>query len=466
MDLSLEQQQAYNLYLRGYNVFLTGAGGTGKSALIKKIYAHAIDNHRAIHVTALTGCAAILLGCKASTLHSWAGIGLGNAPLEELILKLGKNKFKRANWLRTQILIVDEVSMLSLKLFHLLDDIGKVLRRSSRFFGGIQVIFSGDFFQLPPVGREDDPETMQFCFESPRFNEMFQFQIELKKIFRQDDETYINVLNQIREGIIKKKSNDLLLSLTNKEKPADQVVTRLFPKRFQVDAINSEKMSELEGDVKTFELQFHTDLPLMSKEEKRIRDSFSSEEIQGELEFISNNLLCDRFFTLKKGSQVMCVVNIKEDAVDILCNGSQGIVLRFCEVTNAPIVKFNNGIIRTMGKNLWTSDKIPGIGVSQIPLILAWALTIHKSQGATLDMAEIDVGSGIFECGQTYVALSRVKTIEGLYLSSFDHTKIRVYKKVREFYDTLRRHAAQVEQKEEEKQKERDPNVKLIQLRK
>jgi ATP-dependent DNA helicase PIF1 len=120
-----------------------------------------------------------------------------------------------------------------------------------------------------------------------------------------------------------------------------------------------------------------------------------------------------------------------------VCNGSQGIVTGFCDITGNPRVKFNNGIDRIMERHIWVSDKIPGVGVSQSPLILAWALTIHKSQGATMDAAEIDVGSGIFECGQTYVALSRVKSLDGLYLTSFDATRIRINKKVKEFYESL-----------------------------
>jgi ATP-dependent exoDNAse (exonuclease V) alpha subunit len=120
-----------------------------------------------------------------------------------------------------------------------------------------------------------------------------------------------------------------------------------------------------------------------------------------------------------------------------VCNGSQGIVTDFCEITGTPRVKFNNGTERIMEYHVWSSDKIPGIGVLQVPLILAWALTIHKSQGATMDAAEIDVGNSIFECGQTYVALSRVKSLHGLYLTSFDATRIRINKKVKEFYESL-----------------------------
>ena len=135
----------------------------------------------------------------------------------------------------------------------------------------------------------------------------------------------------------------------------------------------------------------------------------------------------------------MCIINIKSDQGDILiCNGSQGIIKDFCELTGMPNVKYNNGIEMYMMRHVWLSDKIPGIGVSQVPLILSWALTIHKSQGSTLDAAEIDVGSGIFECGQTYVALSRVKSLNGLYLTSFDVGKIKINKKVKEFYESLK----------------------------
>ena len=133
----------------------------------------------------------------------------------------------------------------------------------------------------------------------------------------------------------------------------------------------------------------------------------------------------------------MSIINISSDIGLGVCNGSQGIVTGFCDITGCPHVKFNSGVEMIMTRNTWLSEKIPGIGVSQVPLILAWALTIHKSQGATLDAAEIDVGSGIFECGQTYVALSRVKNLEGLYLTSFDVSKIRINKKVKEFYEGL-----------------------------
>jgi ATP-dependent DNA helicase PIF1 len=212
MELSREQQIAFDKYVQGHNIFITGPGGTGKSALIKKIYSHAYSQFKDIHVTALTGCAAVLLNCKAKTLHSWAGIGLGNGTIEQLVLKIKKNKFAKALWKQTDILVVDEVSMLSLKLFNMLNQIGKAVRGNMKPFGGIQLIFSGDFFQLPPVGDKDEPDTQQFCFESDDWNSVFHrdCQIQLIKIFRQTDELYSNILNQIREGKIKKDEALLL----------------------------------------------------------------------------------------------------------------------------------------------------------------------------------------------------------------------------------------------------------------
>jgi ATP-dependent DNA helicase PIF1 len=441
MELSKEQQIAFDKYVKGENIFITGPGGSGKSALIKKIWSHALSRFKNIQVTALTGCAAVLLNCKATTLHSWAGIGLGNGSVESNIQKIIKSFYKRKIWKKTDILIVDEVSMLSLKLFNLLNLIGQAVRKNNKPFGGIQIIFSGDFYQLPPVGDKDDVNTSRFCFESDDWNSIFHrdCQIQLVKIFRQSDNSYSTILNQIREGIIKKKTNELLLSYVGREKPEKLIVqpTKLYPVRSQVDNINMDQMKVLEGDVKEYEVSFVLDLE-MTKEERKMRAQFTENEIQFELNYIANNLICDKVLNFKLGAQVMCIINIKgTDGCDLLCNGSQGIIIGFCEITKAPIVKFNNGYTRTMEKHIWTSDKIPGIGVLQTPLILAWALTIHKSQGATLDAAEIDVGSGIFECGQTYVALSRVKSLDGLYLTSFDAKRIRINKKVKDFYESL-----------------------------
>jgi ATP-dependent DNA helicase PIF1 len=453
MELSREQQIAFDKYVQGHNIFITGPGGAGKSALIRMIYQHAYSRFKDIHVTALTGCAAVLLNCKAKTLHSWAGIGLGNGTVEQLVNKIKKNKFAKALWRGTDILVVDEVSMLSLKLFNTLNEIGKAVRGNFKPFGGIQMIFSGDFFQLPPVGDKDEPDTQRFCFESDDWNSVFHrdCQIQLVKIFRQTDEIYSTILNQIREGKIKRKSNDLLLQYV--ERPfAESLVaepTKLYPTKNQVEQINVMRMSALQGEAKEFKIKYLKDLE-MTKTDRAKRIEFTEKDIQVELDFLAGNLMCDKEMKLKIGSQVMCIVNIKSEQGDVLiCNGSQGIIKEFCEMTGLPKVKYNNGIEMLMGRHSWESEKIPGIGVAQVPLILAWALTIHKSQGATMDAAEIDVGSGIFECGQTYVALSRVKSLDGLYLTSFDAKRIRINKKVKEFYESLTLYHQTKETKEE-----------------
>jgi ATP-dependent DNA helicase PIF1 len=441
MELSKEQQLAFDKYVQGHNIFITGPGGAGKSALIRMINQDAYKKFKDIHITAMTGCASILLNCKAKTLHSWAGIGLGNGTTEYFINKIRKNKFLKAIWKATEVLVVDEVSMLSLKLFEMLNAIGKGVRGNSKPFGGIQVIFSGDFFQLPPVGDKDDPDTQRFCFESEEWEQVFprRNQIQLVKIFRQTDEIYSTILNQIREGKIKRKSNDLLLEYVGREFDPKLISepTKLYPTKNKVEQINISKMTSLTGEEREYKLKYIKDLE-MTKTDKVKRLEFTDKDIQVELDFLAGNLMCEKEMKIKIGSQVMCIINIKSECGDVLiCNGSQGIVQGYCEVTGSPRVKFNNGIERIMIRHVWESDKIPGIGVSQIPLILSWALTIHKSQGATLDAAEIDVGSGIFECGQTYVALSRVKSLEGLYLTSFDAKRIRINKKVKEYYDAL-----------------------------
>ena len=438
MEYSEEQNISFNKYTQGLNVFITGPGGTGKTALIKHIQKDAFRKGYNIQVCALTGCAAVLLECKAKTLHSWAGIGLGTGSVEQLITKITKNRFLKANWRNTNILIVDEVSMMSQKLFELLDQIGKALRKNTRPFGGIQLIFSGDFYQLPPVGNKEDPETMRFCFESPVWVQTFQQEnhVQLTKIFRQSDPIYQKILNQIREGRLKRSSNDSLLFRVGLNSDESMIrPTKLFPTRNKVDSINTIEMNKLTTEELEFELKYRLDLEMSSSELLR-RRQFTKEQIQTELHYLKGNLRCDEKVKLKIGSQVMCIVNIELDNGGMICNGSQGILMRLSE-QGLPVIKFKNLYEMTMQYHTWPSENIPGIGVSQIPLILAWALTIHKSQGSTLDIAEIDAGSTIFECGQTYVALSRVKSLEGLYLTSFDASKIKINKKVQEFYMKL-----------------------------
>ena len=458
-SLSPEQQISFDKYAKGQNIFITGPGGTGKSELIRHIYNDAIRRGKRIQVCALTGCAAVLLNTNAKTIHSWSGIGLGNTSVDDLLSKILKNRTAKKMWRETQILVLDEVSMFSLKLFNALNQIGKTMRNSSRPFGGIQLVFSGDFYQLPPVGNKDDPSTSRYCFESDDWNTVFHrdCQIQLVKIFRQKDEVYATILNQVREGRIKRKSNELLMKYVGRVTSGTSVVTKLYPTKNKVDSINNMEMLLLKSEEREYKITSLNEI------EDKNKHKYTQQEIQHEQEYMSNNLICEKTVKIKIGAHVMCIANIQSDSGGplILCNGSQGVVIGYCTHSGYPLVKYNNGITMVMSRHTWSSEKIPGVGVSQVPLILAWALTIHKSQGATLDAAEIDVGSGIFECGQTYVALSRVKSLDGLYLSSFDASKIIINKKVKNFYETLTLYQEeQQQQQEKEKEKEQEKQEK------
>tara|TARA_R110002072_G_scaffold69902_1_gene169400 strand:- start:1197 stop:2642 length:1446 start_codon:yes stop_codon:yes gene_type:complete len=463
--LSLEQEIIFKKYLNGENIFITGPGGTGKSHLIKAIYYDSENKGKKIKVCALTGCAAILLKCKATTLHSFAGIGLANKSIEEVIRYVLDNKQKHKNWKGIDILIIDEVSMLSLKLLLIIDQIArKIYNKPDIPFGGLQIIFTGDFYQLPPVNTNDeDREASMFCFEHPIWNELFEKenQISLKTIFRQNEKELVKALNYIRKGKITKSTLALLESRVRTQEQIEEikkekVLTILSPIKRDVDNINKISFenlgSKLEGysykikfventseDSKTINVNTSGITPKMKKDTEGLCEDFetlfkkSSAYAKFEYEFLANNIMAEKELNLKIGTHVMCIANVDLQSENQLANGSQGIVVGFKD--ELPLVKFNtidHPIV--VGYYTWKSENNDKIAIAQIPLIYAWAITIHKAQGVTLESALIDIGSNIFEYGQSYVALSRVKSLGGIYLSNLNYNKINANPKVKAFY--------------------------------
>ena len=440
-ELNNEQQAIFNKYIKGENIFITGPGGTGKTHLIKNIVNHAKENNKSYKVCALTGCAAILLMCGATTLHAFAGIGLATGTIQQVVDRVIKNRHKRPNWQKTDILIVDEVSMLSLKILKILDIIArKIKKKSNTPFGGMQIIFAGDFYQLPPVGDDNDPETSQFCFESSLWDETFpkQNQIQLKTIFRQTDDKYIKILNGLRVGKITKSTISTLTACVDKEDMADVRPTILLPRRRDADAINYKELAKLDAETeKSYKIEPVKEIELpLTKEQLQNLQLFTTKERQYEIQYLMDNIMAEEEIKLRIGTVVMCVANLNVEGHRPIINGSQGVVVDF--VDNYPLIEFTNGSKEVIGPHIWNSERLPGIAIKQLPLIYAWAVTIHKAQGLSLDRALIDIGCQIFECGQTYVALSRIKSLAGVYLKAFDHTRIKINRKVQLFYNQLK----------------------------
>jgi ATP-dependent DNA helicase PIF1 len=468
--LSIEQECALQQFENGDNLFITGEGGTGKTLLIRHLVKSSIHRGRKIQVCAMTGCAALLLECNARTIHSWSGIRLGKGEIEDIIGTIVYNHVARNAWRNTDVLIVDEVSMMSKRIFELLNIVGKRLRKCySKPFGGLQVVFVGDFFQLPPVCMNNAQEGEDlFCFESEDWLHTFPMDnhIVLKTMFRQDDSVFRRILGNIRMGNVVTEDVTVLKKYINRtfdsEKYQGIIPTKLYPTKNKVDNVNREMFQQLKGDSYTFQFVTRSNCDkYMDGSDKEIppnvlskcRKNLTVKKLEFESATLANNSPCVKTLELKVGANVMCTVNL--DLENGICNGSIGKVVDFIKDSKTPsnmvpVVLFSNGYTLAMSAKYWQSEDYPTIAVGQYPLCLAWAMTIHKIQGATLSMAEIDIGRGIFECGQTYVALSRVKNMEGLYLSNFEPNKIKTNKKVKQFYQEIPEVEYEVEYEVEE----------------
>jgi ATP-dependent DNA helicase PIF1 len=268
-------------------------------------------------------------------------------------------------------------------------------------------------------------------------------------MFRQTDPKYIEILKQIRQGTIDQKNVELLRTFINREYNTEKnngcIPTKLFPIRSKVDYVNNMMFSKLNEQEHVLNAIYMTNFTTYMESDKNLSietiqqcSRLSVLEKEQELDLLMNSIPCNKILRLKKGAIVMCTINL--DMYNSICNGSQGVVIDIIEgesMYKQIVVRFSNGIIKKIQPNFWQSEDFPTLGIGQYPLCLAWAMTIHKIQGATLTMAEMDLGLSVFEYGQTYVALSRVRSEEGLYIKSLDISRIKANPKVIEFYKSI-----------------------------
>lgn len=397
----MTQDRALDILKTGANVFLTGEPGAGKTYVINQYVAWLEAAGLKVAVTASTGIAATHI--NGMTIHSWSGVGIKDflTPYDLEQISTKERIVKRAQ--AVQVLVIDEISMLDGKILDMVDQVLRTIRRNNEAFGGIQVVCIGDFFQLPPVTRNGD--MMRYAFESNAWQKMRPLVCYITEQYRQDDETLLALLSSIRKNEIEEEHYTLLSEQT--DIAYEQIEpTRLFTHNVDVDAVNAQKLAALPGMVRKFQMEGKGKKPL--------------------IEGLVKNCLSPEMLELKEEAMVMCTKNNFEAGY---VNGTLGRVVKFSE--GYPVIETADGRELQIKPTTWevVEDGKVLASIEQLPLRLAWAITIHKSQGMSLDAAEIDL-SKAFVYGQGYVALSRVRSLDGLKVLGMHPNALQVDPKI------------------------------------
>ena len=407
----MTQKEAFDILKLGYNVYLTGSAGSGKTFLLNKYIEYLEKNGIGIGITASTGIAATHI--NGLTIHSWSGIGIKNKLEENDINNLLLKPYLQQRFFETQVLVIDEVSMLQASRLDMVNQICKVFKNNSAPFGGMQVVICGDFFQLPPVNKNGEDNS--FVDKSDAWREMDVKVCYLEGQFRQKDEKFLKLLNEIRENNVSVDSLRLLMSRLHKSLGGDIPPVKLYTHNADVDAINNFELSKIKEKQYEFEMA--------SWGEQTLVDN------------LKKGCLAPGKLILKKGAVVMFVKNNFNQGY---VNGTLGKITGFDE-EGFPVVKTASGFKTVAKPASWKIEEndVLKAEISQVPLRLAWVITVHKSQGMSLDLAEINLSKS-FAFGMGYVALSRVRSLSSMKLMGINKMALQMDETVLESDQTLK----------------------------